>query len=245
MPAIPLPAAEPLQVCLVSGSLEYKSNESLADFPKVSRRPLRRAVYPPPFPARHRRRTPARLGKPRLLRRHAVVHPSLRLAGGQLDRIKRYCLAGKPVVGMRTASHAIQSCWNWTRKCWAATIRGTTPKARRLRSSSPPTAAPIRSLDGFVPYVSSGTLYKNPHIAADTQVLLEGRTTDPGQSVGRCRARLRPPVQRGPDFLHVAGASRRFSQRKLSPPVGEDRSVLVRRSHAASETLKSKVLSRR
>ena len=33
----------------------------------------------------------------------------LKLSGEQLERIKDYCLSGKPIVGVRTASHAIQS----------------------------------------------------------------------------------------------------------------------------------------
>src|SRR5437868_147222 len=33
----------------------------------------------------------------------------LELQGDQLDRLKKYCTAGKPLVGIRTASHAIQT----------------------------------------------------------------------------------------------------------------------------------------
>ena len=34
----------------------------------------------------------------------------LTIDGPQLERVKNYCLAGKPLVGIRTASHAFQ---NW------------------------------------------------------------------------------------------------------------------------------------
>src|SRR5688572_2711238 len=33
----------------------------------------------------------------------------LKLEGEQLERLKKYCTSGKPLVGIRTASHAVQT----------------------------------------------------------------------------------------------------------------------------------------
>ena len=64
---------KPLQVCLVSGSLEYKSNESLAAFQQYLE-----AHYPRQMLAGlhrgHRRRAFAGTRKPGELRRDAAVH---------------------------------------------------------------------------------------------------------------------------------------------------------------------------
>ena len=62
----------------------------------------------------------------------------LELPADQLELVKKYCLAGRPIVGLRTASHAFQ---NWLELdheifggSYAATMgRGKLPKWRLPR----------------------------------------------------------------------------------------------------------------
>ena len=96
-----------LKVCLVSGSLEYKSDESLAAFQKYLEEH---------YPVRCTRAS----ARPTMICRvwrtlqtcdvMLLFTRRLTISGEQLERVKKYCRSGKPIVAVRTASHAFQ---NW------------------------------------------------------------------------------------------------------------------------------------
>src|SRR5207244_13220360 len=96
-----------LNLCLVSGSLEYKSDESLSAFQTYLEdnynvhcsRAFRKADDDLP-------------GLENLEACDVMLLFTRRLtiSGEQLERVKKYCRAGKPIVAVRTASHAFQ---NW------------------------------------------------------------------------------------------------------------------------------------
>src|SRR5260370_22332543 len=95
-----------LKVCLISGSFEYKSDASLSKlqdhlekhFPVKCSRAFAKSETDLP-------------GLENLDTCDVAVlfTRRLKLEGDQLERIKKYCLSGKPLVGIRTASHAIQT----------------------------------------------------------------------------------------------------------------------------------------
>ena len=99
--------AAPLRVCLVSGSLEYESNKTL---PIVQTRLEKKGVDCSRafLEGKDETRLP---GLENLDRCDVMIlfTRRLKLHGDDLERIKKYCLAGKPIVGLRTASHAIQA----------------------------------------------------------------------------------------------------------------------------------------
>src|SRR3990172_10355649 len=100
-------AQSPLKVCMVSGSVEYRSDESLGEYQKYLEG--RCAITC----SRAFRKTDEDLpGLEALETCDALLlfTRRLQIAGEQLERVKRYCLAGRPIVGVRTASHAFQ---NW------------------------------------------------------------------------------------------------------------------------------------
>src|SRR5262245_46657580 len=109
---LPLSAAagdksKPLKVCLVSGSEEYKSDDTLPILQKHLE--TNHAVKC----SRAFRKTDTDLpGLENLDSCDVMVlfTRRLKIDGEQLDRVKKYCLAGKPIVAIRTASHAFQ---NW------------------------------------------------------------------------------------------------------------------------------------
>ena len=123
-PAAALAAADkPLEVCLVSGSAEYKSNESLDAFQKFLESSYNvhctRAFFDPADETHlpgleHLDHCDVML----------LFTRRLKLEGEELERIKRYCLAGKPLVGVRTASHAVQTWLDLDKEVLGGNYRG-------------------------------------------------------------------------------------------------------------------------
>jgi type 1 glutamine amidotransferase len=164
-----------LRVCLVSGSEEYKSNESLASFQKQLEQDHRarctRAFWTS---------TTNLPGLEALDSSDVMIlfTRRLELPKEQLDRIKRYCLAGRPIVGLRTASHAFQNWLELDREVFGGSYGGhygagpiTTIKVAPGNDKHP-------ILNGFNPYETATTLYKNPRLADDTKLLLTGSIPD-------------------------------------------------------------------
>src|SRR3954453_2202099 len=96
---------KPLKLCMVSGSEEYKSNETLAAFQELVEKkfPIKcsRAFW------KSKTELP---GLDALASCDVMLVFTKRLEppSDQLELIKKYCLAGRPIVGLRTASHAFQ-----------------------------------------------------------------------------------------------------------------------------------------
>ena len=180
------PEPKPLELCLVSGSLEYRSDESLAALQEFleKRYPIRctRAFM----------KTEEDLpGLEHLDTCDCMLlfTRRLRISGGQLERVKRYCLSGRPIVALRTASHAFQNWLELDKEVLGGDYRGhygtkDNPYIRPL-----PEAKSHPVLEGFRPFASFGSLYKNPQIAADATVLLTG--TIPGHPEPVAWTRLR------------------------------------------------------
>ena len=101
--------AKKLKVCLVSGSFEYKSDDSLAAFQKHLE-----ANFPVEctrvFAKAEKDKTLA--GVENLEKCDVAIFFTRRLQidGDALDAVKKYVKSGKPIVGIRTASHGFQ---NW------------------------------------------------------------------------------------------------------------------------------------
>src|SRR5205823_5927172 len=101
------PDAKKLKVCLVSGSFEYKSDESLAGFQKYLE-----ANYPVEC-TRAFAKSDKDAGFPGLENLDTAdvaifFTRRLQIEGEALDRVKKFVKSGKPIVGIRTASHGFQ-----------------------------------------------------------------------------------------------------------------------------------------
>src|SRR5215204_417224 len=101
-------AAEPLKVCLVSGSAEYKSDQSLAAFEEYLQTNYN-AICTRAFGQDKGNDLP---GLEALDSADVMVLYTRRVTLGpdQMARVRKFIHAGKPLVGIRTASHAFQ---NW------------------------------------------------------------------------------------------------------------------------------------
>lgn len=166
---------KPLSVCLVSGSLEYKSDESLAALE--------------PWLAEHFgiqctrafRRTDEDVPGLENLETCDVMllfTRRLKIEGEQLQQIKKYCEAGRPIVGVRTASHAFQNWLALDREVFGGNYKGHYSEGPETEIQLVKSAANDPILAGFTPFRSVGSLYRNTGLAQDCRVLLTGSIPD-------------------------------------------------------------------
>jgi type 1 glutamine amidotransferase len=175
---------KPLKLCMVSGSEEYKSNESLAAFQELVEKkfPIKcsRAFW------KSKTELP---GLDALASCDVMLVFTKRLEppSDQLELIKKYCLAGRPVVGLRTASHAFQKWLEFDHLILGGDYHshyGAGP-ATKVAIASGASEHPI--LKGVEPFETPTKLYKNPHIAEDTNLLLTGTIPDHTEPVAWTR----------------------------------------------------------
>jgi type 1 glutamine amidotransferase len=164
------PEEKPLVVCLVSGSLEYKSDESLSKYQMYLEE-----NYPIRCTRAFRRADDDLPGLEQLESCDVMLLFTRRLtiSGQQLRRVKDYCNAGRPIVGVRTASHAFQNWLELDREVFGGNYQGHYPEGPRTHIEVVAAEHPI--LQGFEPFQSVGSLYRNQGLAEDASVLLRGR----------------------------------------------------------------------
>jgi type 1 glutamine amidotransferase len=163
--------AKPLKVCLISGSLEYKSDESLAALQKYLE-----SKYNVKCSRAFRKSDDDLPGLDNLETCDVALFFTRRLTiqGEQLERVKKYCQAGKPVVGVRTASHGFQ---NWL--AFDKEVLGGNYKNHYGAGPATDIAIPEKTkghpiLEGVGAFKGVGSLYRNTGIAADAEVLMTG-----------------------------------------------------------------------
>lgn len=180
------PEPKKLKVCLVSGSFEYKSDESLAAFQKHLE-----ANYPVQCTlviAKSEKDTTF-AGIENLEKCDVAVFFTRRLQidGEALEAIKKYVKSGKPIIGIRTASHGFQKWLEMDKEVLGGDYRGH--YGANLVCEVKPTDKgknhPI--LKGVTGFQSRGSLYKNPNIAADVTVLLTGEIPNHSEPVAWVR----------------------------------------------------------
>jgi type 1 glutamine amidotransferase len=167
---------KPLRVCLVSGSLEYDSDTSLASLQKHLEKNYHIQC------TRAFRKTDTDLpGLEHLDSCDVMVLYTRRLtiSGEQLERIKKYCQSGRPIVGIRTASHAFQNWLALDKEIFGGNYKNHFGKGSLTEIHIVDKAKDHPILAGFKPFRSEGTLYRNTGLAPDCEVLLTGSI--PGQ----------------------------------------------------------------
>jgi len=162
--------APPLKICLLSASAEYESDKSLGEFQK--------------YLEGHYQATCQRAfgkdkgdGLPGLEALDAadlmiVFTRRIKLPADQLERIKKYIASGRPIVGLRTASHAFENYLEFDREVLGGGYKGHYTNALAEVQIAPgQTGHPV--LAGVKPFTSR-KLYKNPSLADNDTVLLKG-----------------------------------------------------------------------
>lgn len=111
----------------------------------------------------------------------------LTVAGSELERLKQYCAAGKPIVGIRTASHAFQQWLAFDPEVLGGNYNGHFSAGPRCKVEK--MAPEDAILDGVLPFESHGSLYRTGPLAADARLLLNGSTDDHSEAAAWSRVR--------------------------------------------------------
>jgi type 1 glutamine amidotransferase len=177
----------PLTVCLVSGSLEYESNKSLAALQKYLESNYHVKCTRAFIEGEDETRLP---GLENLASCDVALlfTRRLKLSGKDLERIKSYCTSGKPLVGVRTASHAVQTWLDLDKEVLGGNYKG------HYRNDLPTDVSIVAAekdsplLAGVRPFRSAGSLYKNQGLAGDCRVLMQGTSPEATEPITWTRA---------------------------------------------------------
>ncbi|MEJ5276354.1 MAG: ThuA domain-containing protein, partial [Thermogemmata sp.] len=170
----------PLRLALISGSFEYKSDASLRQFRKLLEE--RYALECVLLSAQAEKDT-SLPGIEQLQECDAAIFFTrrLRLEGESLKIIQEFARSSKPIVGIRTASHGFQNWLEMDKEIFGGDYQGHYGAGVVCEVRPAPGASEHPVLRGVRPFRSQGSLYKNPRLAPDVQVLLTG-TIPSGQT---------------------------------------------------------------
>jgi type 1 glutamine amidotransferase len=175
-PSTTTEAGEPLRVCILSGCDTYNSEKSLPPFQKFLE-----ANYNVECTRVVRKAEDDLPGLEQLddCDVALVFIKRMELEGAQLEQFKKYVTSGRPVVAVRTASHAVQTWLEFDKEVLGGNYQGHHAVGPITQISVRPAAAKHPILAGVELKTANDSLYKNSGHADDIEVLLEG--TIPGQ----------------------------------------------------------------
>ena len=176
------------RIALISGSLEYKSDESLAGFQK-----LLEEKYPVECVRMFRKTDTDIEGLDKLADCDLAVFFTRRLKPDekQLALIKKYVESGKPILGVRTASHGFQNWLEMDKDVYGGDYKNHNPAGPKCDVSVVEKQKDHAILNGVKGFVTPSSLYKNENVAADVTVLLNGsipKDTEPLAWMRECKA---------------------------------------------------------
>jgi hypothetical protein len=180
--AAPSDSAAPkrLKVCLLSGCDTYNSEESLPPFQEYLEK-----NYPIDCVRIVKKAKDDLPGLEQLETCDVafVFIKRMQLAGPQLEQFKKYMTSGRPIVAVRTASHAVQTWLEFDREVLGGNYKGHHPAGpvTTIKETEGATGHPI--LAGVKLTSAADSLYKNLGHAPDIGVLLtgtiDGQPTEP------------------------------------------------------------------
>jgi type 1 glutamine amidotransferase len=170
---------------MVSGSFEYDSESSLQIFDRHVRDEYGMETTMVVFSTEDDEQSLSALDDTDVL---LLFSRRLRTSGTELDRLKKYCSAGRPVVGVRTASHGFQNYLAFDKDVLGGNYNmhyKPGPAVTVEIASDEAAGHPV--LDGVDGFVTLGSLYRNEPIANDTTLLLTGASSDATEPVAWTR----------------------------------------------------------
>ena len=176
---------EHLKLCMLSGSFEYDSESSLTVFRDFIERehPVQASLII--YRSEDDNKSLAAIEETDVL---LVFTRRLNVDGKELERFKNYCRAGRPIVGVRTASHAFENWLEFDHEVLGGNYNmhwdhGPTAHVRFEPGSD---GHPV--MDGVSEFSSAGGLYRNTGISTDTTLLMSASTHEHDEPVTWTRA---------------------------------------------------------
>jgi type 1 glutamine amidotransferase len=171
---------------MLSGSEEYKSNLSLPAFQELVEK-----NYPIKCSRAFWTSKTSLPGLENLATADVMLlfTKRLEIPDDQLELVKKYCRSGRPVVGIRTASHAFKNWLELDRDILGGDYHGHYGAGLLTKVAFAEGANSHPVLKDVQPFESPSKLYKNPHIASDTNLLLSGTIPEHTEPVAWTRER--------------------------------------------------------
>ena len=171
-----------LNLCMLSGSFEYDSEASLNIFKKFVEEhyPIKADLIV--YSSEDDDPSLAALNDADAL---LVFTRRLNTDGASLKQFQNYCEQGRPIVGVRTASHAYQNWLAFDKDVLGGDYQGHYGHGPITRVELVATEHPI--LKGIPAFDTYGSLYKNPSLRDDTSLLLMGHTDEHSEPVAWTR----------------------------------------------------------
>ena len=169
---------KPLKVCILSGCAEYKTEESLPPFQKYLEQDFNVKCT---WVVRKANDDLPGLEQLDDCDVAFVYIKRMQLAGDQLERFKKYATSGRPIVGVRTASHAVQTWLDFDHEVLGGNYKGhqLVGPVTKIELTDKARNHPI--LAGVELSMANDSLYKNEGHSPDINVLLTGAI--PGEPV--------------------------------------------------------------
>jgi len=176
--AIPAKAAEPAKptVVLISGEFEYESSKTLPAFKKFLE-----GDHPFNCIYLEREKGESVPGLEALEKADLVILfvRRMTLPDEQLARFRKYVGSGKPLIGLRTASHAFENWKEWDHDVLGGNYHNHHANELVATIKTVPAAAQHPILKGVEKeFVAAGSLYRNAPLPAGSTVLLMGSVTN-------------------------------------------------------------------
>ncbi len=171
-----------INLCMLSGSFEYDSETSLKAFRAFveKRYPIKTDLII--YSSEDDDPSLSALDDADAL---LVFTRRLNTEGTSLKRFRDYCEQGRPLVGVRTASHAYQNWLAFDKDVLGGDYQGHYGHGPMTRVEIVETEHPI--LNGIPEFDCYGSLYKNPSLRDDTSLLLTGHTDEHSEPVAWTR----------------------------------------------------------
>ena len=166
---------EPLKLCMLSGSFEYESESSLTIFRDYVERehPVRADLIV--YRSEDDHQSLSAIEETDVL---LVFTRRLNVDGEELERFKDYCREGRPIVGVRTASHAFQNWLAFDREVLGGNYQMHWEHGPRARVRFEPASEGHPLLEDVAEFSSAGSLYRNTPIATDASLLMSASTDE-------------------------------------------------------------------
>jgi type 1 glutamine amidotransferase len=165
-------AAEPLRVHMISGAKEYSSEQAVLVLKK--RLAKKYNIESTLSLAADGAKELPHLEKLAAADVLVIYARRLELDDKNMTIIKRWCEDGKPVVGIRTASHAFQPFLEFDKIVLGGDYSGHFGHESDTRVSIVDEAKAHPLLTGVKPWKRPAKFYKNPNLADDATLLMTG-----------------------------------------------------------------------
>lgn len=170
----------PIKLCMISGSFEYNSEASLKIFHDYMEREHDVKSTLIIYQTEDDEHSLEQLEDTDVL---LVFSRRLNTAGEDLIRFKKYCAQGRPIVGVRTASHAFQNWLSFDEKVLGGNYKMHWKHGPKAKVRFEPKSVNHPLVEGVMEFDSAGSLYRNNAIADDATLLMSASTNEHDEPV--------------------------------------------------------------